>query len=109
MIYAIDFDGTIHRGTNGPPPRGCIEVLRRLKECNHTIMIYSCRANADCVDDKESAIADMVHYLKLYNIPFDGILHEKPLFNYCIDDRNIGTPLTSEGFVDWIGIKELLK
>jgi hypothetical protein len=91
-----------------PPQPECFEVLNRLKECNNYIFIYSCRANANCVEDKEIAIRDMVNYLELHNIPYDGIVHDKPLFNYYIDDRNIGTPLTPEGNVDWKEIKKVL-
>jgi hypothetical protein len=109
MIYYIDFDCTICPGSEAlPPQQECIEVLNRLKECNNYIFIYSCRANSQLVEDKDIAIRDMVNYLKYYNIPYDGIIHDKPLFNYYIDDRNIGTPLTNEGMVDWKEIKKLL-
>jgi hypothetical protein len=109
MIYAIDFDGTIqHSGPGLPPQQECLDVLNRIRECNNTILIYSCRANAECVDSKEHAINDMLAYLKLYNVPYDGILHNKPFFNVCIDDRNFGTPLTDEGTVDWKEIKKMI-
>jgi hypothetical protein len=109
MIYFVDFDGTICPGSSSLPPQPeCLEVLKRLKECNNSIFIYSCRANANCVDDKEEAIKDMERYLKQHNIPYDGIVHDKPFFNYYIDDRNLGTPLDNTGSVDWKEIKKII-
>jgi hypothetical protein len=109
MIYAIDFDGTIHRGKDTePPPEGCLEVLNRIRKCNNQIMIYSCRANAECVEDKGIAIARMIAYLDAYKVPYDGILHNKPFFNVCIDDRNFGTPTNENGDVDWVAIKKMI-
>lgn len=109
MIYYIDFDGTIcPNSTSLPPQPECIEVIKRLIECNHKICIYSCRANADCVEDKDSAINEMVWYLNNYKIPYHEIVHDKPFFNYYIDDRNIGVPLTNDYVVDWKAIKEMM-
>lgn len=109
MIYFIDFDGTICPGSSSLPPQPeCIEVLKRLKECNNSIFIYSCRANEDCVEDKNAAIADMVWYLNHHGIPYDGVVHDKPFFNYYIDDRNVGTPIDRNGNVDWKEIKKIL-
>jgi hypothetical protein len=50
----------------------------------------------------------MVDYLKKHNVPFDGVVPNKPFFNYYIDDRNVGTPLNLDGSVDWSEIKKLL-
>jgi len=80
MIFYVDFDGTIcPNDLSIPPQPECIEVLNRLRECNNEIYIYSCRANAKCVYDKDSAIRDMVEYLHTHNVPFDDIIHNKPL------------------------------
>jgi hypothetical protein len=111
MNYFIDFDSTIcpDGWTLNPPSKDCLDVLYRIKECNNNIFIYSCRANEKCVEVKEICINDMVAYLKRYNIPYDGIIHDKPYWNYFIDDRNIGTPLDSSGNVDWAKIKPLIE
>ena len=112
MKYFIDFDSTIcpHGMTNvGPPSKECLEVVNRIKECNNFIFIYSCRANRECVSDKEAAVVDMVNYLDRYNVPYDGIIHDKPYCNYFIDDRNVGTPLDKHGNVDWAKIKPLIE
>ena len=108
MIYFIDFDGTICPNSGSPPQKECREVLKKLKEYNHTIVIYSCRSNPDCVDDHISATHEMEEYLRLYDIPFDKIEKNKPFFNFYIDDRNIGVPLTSDHSVDWSKIKKML-
>lgn len=111
MIYFVDFDGTICPGGStdyGVPSKDCIEVLTRIKQCNNQIFIYSCRANDKCVYDKEACIEDMVEYLEKHQIPYDGIVHDKPFCNYFIDDRNVGTPLDKEGNVDWAKLKPFI-
>ena len=108
MKYFIDFDGTICPNNGGPPQKECIEVLKRLRECNHIIVIYSCRSNPDCVDDAVSSTNEMVDYLNMYGVPFDRIEKNKPLFNFYIDDRAIGVPLTNDHSVDWAKIKKLI-
>jgi tryptophanyl-tRNA synthetase len=110
MIFFIDFDGTICPNTTSlPPQKECIEVLNLLKSHNHKICIYSCRANEQCVENKEEAVREMVRYLDDHKVPYHEIVHDKPLFNYCIDDRNIGTPLTSDYVVDWKVIKQMIE
>lgn len=109
MRYFIDFDGTICPNNDGPPQKECIEVIKRLKECNHEIVIYSCRSNPDCVQDSNQSTNDMIAYLNAYGVPFDRIERNKPLFNTIIDDRAIGVPLTDDYSVDWAKIKLLIK
>ncbi len=107
MIYFIDFDGTISPNTGDPPHPDCIQTLTKLKECNHTILIYSCRSNPFLVDDFSEK--DMINYLAIFNVPYDGIIANKPLFNYIIDDRAIGVPLNPETHdVNWTAIKKKL-
>jgi hypothetical protein len=105
MIYFIDFDGTICPNS-GYPSAACRRVIRRLKECNHTVVIYSCRSNPNCVDDAVGATQEMEDFLKLHEIPYDRIEHGKPFFNYIIDDRCVGTPLDSNYDVDWEQIEK---
>lgn len=108
MIYFIDFDGTICPNSGNPPQKECLEVLRLLKEYNHTIMIYSCRSNPLCVDDAVKSTEEMERYLKEYNVPYHGVVKDKPYFNFIIDDRCIGMPLTKDHSVDWSKIKTIL-
>lgn len=106
MIYFIDFDGTICAG--GPPSPACIRTLKRLKECHHTIVIYSCRSNPNAVDDAVGATNEMKDYLNLYQVPYDRIEPNKPFFNFIIDDRALGAPLNKNGDIDWEAINKLL-
>ena len=109
MIYFIDFDGTICPNSGSPPSIACLRVMNRLWECNHEIIIYSCRSNPECVDDYVAATAEMKEYLDTYNVPYDSIRYGKPLFNYYIDDRNIGVPLDKDYNVDWEGVEKLIE
>jgi hydroxymethylpyrimidine pyrophosphatase-like HAD family hydrolase len=106
MIYFIDFDGTICPG--GPPTAACVRTIKKLKEHNHTVVIYSCRSNPNCVEDAAFETAEMVNFLKTYGIPFDRIEPNKPLFNFIIDDRALGVPLTPQHDVDWERIERLI-
>ena len=108
MIYFVDFDGTICPNDGGPPQIECVRTLKRLRECNHTIVIYSCRSNPDCVNDSVGSTHDMVNYLNDYGIPFDRVEFNKPFFNFYIDDRAIGVPLTNDHSVDWVKINKLI-
>jgi len=108
MIYFIDFDGTICPNNGDAPQKACIEVLTKLRECNHRIIIYSCRSNPECVNDADASTKEMVEYLYVHNVPFDLVQWGKPFFNYYIDDRNIGVPLTKDHSVDWERIKQLI-
>lgn len=108
MIYFIDFDGTICPNSGNPPQKECIEVLTKLKIRNNTILIYSCRSNPNCVEDYIRSTSEMETYLKQYNVPYDGIVPNKPYFNYIIDDRCVGIPLTKDYSVDWQKLKPIL-
>lgn len=108
MIYYVDFDNTICPGNGGPPQADCSKVLQYLKLCHNTICIYSCRSNPDTIDDPVRATREMEEYLKEHGIPYDTVVTGKPYFNFLIDDRSVGIPLTKEGDVDWSGVKEKL-
>ena len=108
MIYFIDFDGTICPNDGDPPSAACRRVMRRLRECNNKIVIYSCRSNPACVDDHVRSTEEMVAYLEHWDIPYDLVEYGKPYFNFYIDDRNIGTPLDKNDNVDWDRIEKLL-
>lgn len=108
MIYFIDFDGTICPNSGSPPQDECREVMKLLKKYNHTIVIYSCRANPDCVEDSVKSVEEMIDYLNHWDIPFDRVEPNKPLFNFYIDDRAVGVPLTKDHSVDWVKIKKLI-
>lgn len=104
MIYFIDFDGTVC--PNGPPTQECINFINKLKQHNHTVVMYSCRSNPDCVTDAVKATNEMIKFLNYYKIPFDHIEPNKPFFNFIIDDRALGIPLDAKYNVDWKRLEE---
>ena len=88
-IIGIDFDGTCvvdsfpYVGDN----IGAAKVLRELADKN-LLILYTVR------DGK---------YLQ------DAVDSPKVYCDYYIDDRNIGTPLTDKGYVDWDKMLVLLR
>lgn len=99
----VDFDCTItlSRGYNSPPNNEAVEALKKLHE-KYNIVIYSCRANCSVAGSGEYVLLE--DYLKKYDIPYDSIETEKPIFYRLIDDRCINPDQTS-----WSNIlKELL-
>ena len=112
MDIAIDFDNTIRpcswkEQDVGPQPE-CVEVIQKLKLNGHRIYLYSCRSNPEILDNYVEATQNMIEYCKKYNIPFDGVFYNKPLFDMVIDDRNFDTQLTENMSVSWKYVKERL-
>jgi hypothetical protein len=73
MIIAVDFDGTLHDGEFphiGKAKRHAIEVMRKLREAGHTIIIWTCREGLD----KDLA----VNWLTSHDIPFDHVNSNEP-------------------------------
>lgn len=103
MIIAVDFDGTISRGTypaiGGEQPYAG-EALRTLHGQGHYIIIWTCR----CGD----RLLEAINWLLERNIPFDRVNDHNPenlakygegakkIYAHCyIDDKNVG------GFPGW--------
>lgn len=103
MIIAIDFDGTICRGTYpaiaGEQPYAK-EVINRLKGDGHYIIIWTCRTG--------KPLLDAVNWLLQQGIAFDRVNDHNPdnvaqygdggnkVYAHCyIDDKNLG------GFCGW--------
>lgn len=68
MILAVDFDGTIARSSfpdilGEQPYAG--EVLRKLHERGHYIIIWTCRSGKN--------LLDAINWLLEHNIPFDRV------------------------------------
>lgn len=103
MIIYIDFDGTISPRRCGealidPPFYNCAEKIRDLYEQGHEIVIYSCRANIEVIEDEKKTryyIAEMQSYLERWNIPYTRIEKGKPHWHFLIDDRAVGCE------IDW--------
>ena len=112
MIIAVDFDGTISRGKypaiDGEQPYAG-EVLRKLHEQGHYIIIWTCRCG--------ERLLEAINWMVAHNIPFDRINDHNPenlakygeggkkIYAHCyIDDKNIG------GFPGWqFCLKEVQK
>jgi hypothetical protein len=98
MIIAVDFDGTLHTGKwpgIGSPAPYARDVMRRLKDDGHYLIIWTCR--------EREYLTDMVNWLLEHGIPFDRVNEHKPgsteLYGYAsrkvyahlyVDDKQVG-------------------
>lgn len=106
----IDFDGTCvtdlfpYVGDN----IGAASVLRELGERN-LLILYTVRDGRylqDAVDWFK------YNHINLYSVNYnpEPVSSSPKLYcDYYIDDRNIGTPLTDKGYVDWNKMLVLLR
>lgn len=101
-IIGIDFDGTCvtdlypYVGDN----IGAASVLRKLADKN-LLILYTVRDGKYLQD-----AVDWFRYnhINLYSVNYnpEPVSSSPKLYcDYYIDDRNIGTPLTDKGYVDW--------
>lgn len=109
-IIGIDFDGTCvtdlfpYIGDN----IGAASVLRELGERN-LLILYTVRDGRylqDAVDWFK------YNHINLYSVNYnpEPVSSSPKLYcDYYIDDRNIGTPLTDKGYVDWNKMLVLLR
>lgn len=109
-IIGIDFDGTCvtdlfpYVGDN----IGAASVLRELGDKN-LLILYTVRDGKYLQD-----AVDWFRYnhINLYSVNYnpEPVSSSPKLYcNYYIDDRNIGTPLTDKGYVDWDKMLVLLR
>lgn len=119
MTIAIDFDGVIHRysqGWNGgaiydPPVEGTREALEQLKAKGWKIYIFSTRSNKMFrKKDEPDQEAAMKAWLAEHQIPYDKIWSfGKPMADIYLDDRALpfrgdwhDSLQQIEGFKPWI-------
>lgn len=109
-IIGIDFDGTCvtdlfpYVGNN----IGAASVLRKLADKN-LLILYTVRDGKYLQD-----AVDWFRYnhINLYSVNYNPepvSSSPKVYCDYYIDDRNIGTPLTDKGYVDWDKMLVLLR
>lgn len=109
-IIGIDFDGTCvtdlfpYVGDN----IGAASVLRELADKN-LLILYTVRDGKYLQD-----AVDWFRYnhIDLYSVNYNPepvSSSPKVYCDYYIDDRNIGTPLTDKGYVDWDKMLVLLR
>jgi hypothetical protein len=98
MIIAVDFDGTLHAGRYpniGAPAPYAIDVMTRLHEDGHYIIINTCRGG--------DLLIQAINWLLLHKIPFDRVNDNEPgntdkyesnsrkIYAHCyIDDKQVG-------------------
>jgi len=105
MTVAIDFDGVLHRYSEGwkdgqiydEPVEGSREALQAMKDLGWKIYIFSTRSNKLYHKDQEKAHDQaMKTWLEHHGIPYDRLWNfGKPMADVYIDDR----ALTFRG--DW--------
>lgn len=93
LTFAVDFDGTLctHKFPEiGEPKREIIELVRKLYNKGHYIIIWTCRTG--------DYLAHMIKWLRDYNVPYHTINENiepskftcrKVLADYYIDDRAV--------------------
>lgn len=109
-IIGIDFDGTCvtdlfpYVGDN----IGAASVLRKLADKN-LLILYTVR---DGKYLKDAVDWFKYNHINLYSVNYnpEPVSSSPKLYcDYYIDDRNIGTPLTDKGYVDWNKMLVLLR
>lgn len=111
LVIAVDFDHTIACSSwpeLGHPKEGCAEVLNRLHEEGHHIIIWTCREGDD-------VCCKIPKWLAQHNIPWHQINEHHPVIrdfyqndtrkvmaDIYIDDRNLG------GLPPWSMIYDLI-
>ena len=90
MIIGFDMDGIITKENGGwtqdyysscNPNFDTIKLMRKLSKKGYKIIIYTSR-----LSNEVKAVT--IQWLNKYNVPFDAIHFDKPLYDYFIDDRS---------------------
>ena len=91
MIIGIDIDGVITKESGGWTPdyySSCrpnfetIKLMKALHKKGYKIVIYTSRLS------NEVKVVT-VEWLKKYDVPYDAIHFDKPLYDFYVDDRGI--------------------
>lgn len=137
LIFILDFDGTVvsHEFPMIGKEIGAIPVLKKMVKAGHRLILHTMRSdNMDIpiTNDQDETdrlrgdfLSEAVNWFKDNDIPLWGIQEnpdqnvwttsDKPHGDFCIDDRNIGVPLTHDKalsknpFVNWKRIEEWLE
>lgn len=119
LIIAVDFDGTIcqHPGERfpeiGDPVPHCLEVLHRLREAGHRLMLWTLR-DGEHLNAAAKYLLDNGLCCWGWNENPDQSWSTSPkqYAHLTIDDKNVGCPLVhfSDGraYVDWYAIEQYL-
>lgn len=114
MIIAVDFDGTLHVGSW--PGIGAVapyagDVMRKLHDDGHYIIINTCRTG--------DMLVDAINWLLRHDIPFDRVNDNCPLgveqygnnsrkihAHVYVDDKQVGGLPTWPEIYEWITERE---
>lgn len=116
MIVAVDFDGTLHLGQYpgiGDPAPYAAEMMRKLKEDGHYLIIWTCREG-----ERQT---EMVNWLLEKDIPFDRINEHvsgsweqygykaRKVYAHCyVDDKQVGGLPTWPEIYKWVKDRQYL-
>ena len=89
MIIAVDLDGVLCKDMHAnfreaKPIQEAVDVVNRLYDEGHTIMIWSARGRKEN-DDK--AIDDTIKQLAEWGVKYHEINRNKPFYDLAIDDK----------------------
>jgi len=102
MIVGFDLDGVIAKDNGGwtsdyysscRPNNDAVTLMKKLNRQGHKIIIYTSR-----LSNEVKKIT--VEWLQRYDIPYDAIHFDKPLYDYMIDDRGITIEQLERIFVE---------
>lgn len=132
MVLGLDYDGTVTEDcfpNIGPELPGAVDTLRWLNSKGVKIILYTMRSHQQGLDPETgklgevkegmtSVLQDAIDWFKEKGInlwavnynPDQTWSNSRKIFcDYYLDDRNIGTPLDSNGSVDWVRVRVLLE
>ena len=133
MDICIDFDGTCvtHEFPKVGKEIGAVEVLKRLVDAGHNLILFTMRGNVDGGPSPEfpdvsggKYLTDAVNWFKKHDIPLYGIQSNptqtwtsspKAYGQMYIDDLALGCPtildptISNKPFVDWEEIEFMLE
>lgn len=101
MIIAIDFDGTIveHKFPEiGEAIPGAVETIKKLNKAGHTLILWTCRNNADPALNGRDVLNEAVVWCVNNGLWFDAVNENTRKIDFCptpkvyadlyIDDRS---------------------
>lgn len=115
--FLIDFDGTcvLHDFPQvGDEVEGAVEVLNRLQQAGHKLILHTCRHGVNLMDAVEWFKNREIDLFAVNENPDFETGSRKVYGSIVIDDHNLGSPIKydpsvhQKEFVDWYRIKNLL-
>ena len=91
MIIGMDLDGVITKSNGGwtsdyynscIPNMNTINLMKKLNKKGYKIIIYTSRL-------ENEVKFETLRWLKKYDVPYDAIHFDKPLYDFMVDDKNV--------------------